>query len=420
MTDDDETSGGADGRQAQAALDGCAVVAAAAAGAVLFAVLGLPSPALFGGLLAGVVRALAFRRRIAVPLPAMTAAQAVIGVSMGSLVDLGTLRAVAANWLPVLLVTVGTLLLSLLAGLVLRLQPGISPVTGAFALIAGGASGIIVMARELGADERMVAVLQYLRVLLIVVLMPVVATGLYGASAGSGSGSAGEGPGWLAGLLFTVGCGVVGLRGRAMAAAAGRRPAGAAAAGGRGRPERPGARRRGARRPWGSPRSWSSACRSGLSFTRDSLATIGRALPLALAVILGLIVASAGLGAVLAAATGASALDGYLATTPGRAVRRPRHRDRQRRRRYFRARRPGAAAVRDAAQRPARGPDAATLGRDLSADRAYPGGPGLQRGGSTLSDDTAAGDADQHRGRRAAVHRRPARRPGGDPCRPAR
>ena len=55
----------------------------------------------------------------------------------------------------------------------------------------------------------------------------------------------------------------------------------------------------------------------GVSFTRESLATIGRALPLALAVIIGLIVASAGLGAVLAATTGASALDGYLATTPG-------------------------------------------------------------------------------------------------------
>ena len=55
----------------------------------------------------------------------------------------------------------------------------------------------------------------------------------------------------------------------------------------------------------------------GLSFTRASLATIGRALPLALAVILGLIVASAGLGAVLAATTGAGPLDGYLATTPG-------------------------------------------------------------------------------------------------------
>jgi membrane AbrB-like protein len=55
----------------------------------------------------------------------------------------------------------------------------------------------------------------------------------------------------------------------------------------------------------------------GVSFTRASLRTIGRAMPLALAVMLGLIAASAGLGAALSAATGVSALDGYLATTPG-------------------------------------------------------------------------------------------------------
>jgi membrane AbrB-like protein len=297
-------------------LDGCAVVAAAGAAAVLFAVLGLPSPALFGGLLAGLVRALTFRRRIGVPPPAMTAAQAVVGVSMGALVDLGTLRAVAANWLPVLLVTLGTLLLSLLAGLVLRLQPGISPVTGAFALIAGGASGIIVMARELGADERMVAVLQYLRVLLIVVLMPVVATGLYGAAPGSGSGAGDDGPGWLVGLLFTVACGLVGLvagRWLRLPVAALLGPLLLAAAvdlSGLGR---------GAQVPVavGVAAFLVIGLQVGLSFTRDSLATIGRALPLALAVIIGLIVASAGLGAVLAATTGASALDGYLATTPG-------------------------------------------------------------------------------------------------------
>jgi uncharacterized membrane protein AbrB (regulator of aidB expression) len=40
-------------------------------------------------------------------------------------------------------------------------------------------------------------------------------------------------------------------------------------------------------------------------------------LPLAVATILGLVVASAGLGLVLAGVTGRSALDGYLATTPG-------------------------------------------------------------------------------------------------------
>jgi membrane AbrB-like protein len=297
-------------------LDACAVVAAGAAGAVAFTLIGLPSPALFGGLLAGLVRALAFRRRITVPPQAMSAAQAVVGVSMGSLVDLATLRTVAANWLPVLLVTLSTLLLSLLAGLVLRLQPGINPVTGAFALIAGGASGIIVMARELGADERMVAVLQYLRVLLIVVLMPVVATGLYGASPGSGSGAGADGPGWLAGLLFTVGCGVVGLgigRLLRLPVAALLGPLVVAAVvdlSGLGR---------GAQVPTavGVAAFLVIGLQVGISFTRESLATIGRALPLALAVILGLIVASAGLGAVLAAATGASALDGYLATTPG-------------------------------------------------------------------------------------------------------
>ena len=41
----------------------------------------------------------------------------------------------------------------------------------------------------------------------------------------------------------------------------------------------------------------------GVSFTRAGLRTIGRALPLALAVILALVVAAAGLGAVLAAAS---------------------------------------------------------------------------------------------------------------------
>ena len=56
----------------------------------------------------------------------------------------------------------------------------------------------------------------------------------------------------------------------------------------------------------------------GLNFDRGSVRTIGRALPLALAVIVGVIVASAGLGVALSAATGASQLDAYLATTPGR------------------------------------------------------------------------------------------------------
>jgi uncharacterized protein len=217
----------------------------------------------------------------------------------------------------VLLVTVATLLLTVLAGLLMRLQPGITPVTGAFAMIAGGASGITAMSRELGADDRMVAVLQYLRVLLIVVLMPVVAATVYGADRVAGATAAAPGgPGWPAGLLFTVGCGALGLAvgrlaripvpallGPLVLAAVvdlGGLPHGA---------EVPALLQQGAFLVIG--------LQVGISFTRASLRTIGGALPLALGIIVGLVVASAGLGAVLSAATGGSALDGYLATTPG-------------------------------------------------------------------------------------------------------
>ncbi|WP_347059170.1 AbrB family transcriptional regulator [Blastococcus sp. HT6-30] len=97
-------------------LDAAFVVAAAAGLGLLLGLAGLPSPALFGGLVVGLVRALGVRSPARVPEPAATAAQAVIGVALGALVDVGTLRAVVANWLPVVLVPVATLLLSLLAG----------------------------------------------------------------------------------------------------------------------------------------------------------------------------------------------------------------------------------------------------------------------------------------------------------------
>ena len=306
------------GRRGARLLDAAVVVAGGVGLSLLAALVDLPSPALFGGLLAGLVRALAGRTVARVPEAAGTAGQAVLGVAMGGVVELGALRAVAADWLPVLLVTVGTLAFSLLAGGALRLHRGISPVTGALAMIAGGATGIVVMARELGADQRMVAVLQYLRVLIIVLLMPVVATAVYRAGPTGGdapSGAVGA-PGWLAGLAFTVGCSVAGVvlgRLLRLPVAALLGPLVAAAvlgltglSGGADVPSL-----------LVSAAFLAIGLEVGVGFTRESLRLIGRALPLALAIISLLVLACAGLGALLAALTGATALDGYLATTPG-------------------------------------------------------------------------------------------------------
>ena len=304
-------------RRWRSGLDLAATVVAAVGVSAVFAAVGLPSPALFGGLLAGLVRALAVRSVLTMPNRLATAGQAVIGVSAGALIDLETLRAVGANWLPVLLVTVATLLLSLGAGLLLRMHRGISPVTGAFSMIAGGASGIVAMARDLGADARMVAVLQYLRVLLIVVLMRVIATVVFsGSSGGARPVPEGDTAGWPAGLLFTVGCAVVGLvvgRLVRLPVASLLGPMIAAAA----------VDVSGLADGLAVPGLVESAAflviglQVGISFTVESLRTIGRALPLATAVIVGLILACFGLGAALAALTDVSALDGYLATTPG-------------------------------------------------------------------------------------------------------
>jgi uncharacterized protein len=298
-------------------LDLLAVLVVGVLVVLAFDALGLPSPALFAGLAVGLARALAVPRRVGVPDPAMTAVHVVIGVMVGTLVQVETLVAIASDWLPVVLVTVATLVLSLAAGQLMALRRGISRVTGAFSMVAGGATGITVMARELGADERMVAVLQYLRVLLIVLTLPAVAVLVFSADPAGGPGlGAGEGPGWWTELGFTAACGVAGtvaatllrvpvasLLGPMLVAAAldlGGLSVGA-----------------GVPFPLVELAFLLVGLQVGLNFTRASLRTVGSALPLALAVLVGLTLACAGLGVGLAAVTGVSPLDGYLATTPG-------------------------------------------------------------------------------------------------------
>jgi uncharacterized protein len=297
-------------------LDWTVVLLVGIATGALLSALSVPSAPLFGGLVAGLGRALLGRDRPALPRPAGVGAQAVIGVSIGALVQTATLHTLAEHWLPVLLVTIATLLVSLVAGQVMRLQRGVGPVTGAFSMIAGGASGITAMARDLGADEQVVAVLQYLRVLLIVVAMPIVATTVYGASAGTGPAPAADAPGWPAGLLFTAVCVGVGLLlGRVTRLPVGALlgPMAVAAA----------LDLSGLSQGAGVPSVVAAAgflaigLQVGLGFTRDSLRLVGRALPLALLLIVAAVAACAGLGMVLARVAGVSALDGYLATTPG-------------------------------------------------------------------------------------------------------
>ncbi|WP_432482193.1 AbrB family transcriptional regulator [Kineococcus esterisolvens] len=300
---------------ARTALHALALVAAVAAVTAGLGALGLPSPALFAGLLAGLLDALLVPRPLALPRGAGTAGQAVVGVTIGTLVQLSTLAALGEHWLPVLLVTLGTLALSLGTGALLGRHRDVDPVTGAFALVAGGAAGLVVMARQLGADERVVAVVQYLRVLVVVLSLPVVLRVAFGVRSDGTAVAGVDGSPW-AGLVLAAGCGLAGrwlgrvahlpaasLLGPMLLAAA--LSLGGAADGVR------------------VPAALETLAYAliglqvGLGFTRASLASVARVLPAALALIVTGIAGSAGLAALLSAATGLPLLDTYLATTPG-------------------------------------------------------------------------------------------------------
>jgi membrane AbrB-like protein len=274
---------------------------------------GLPSAYLFAALLAGLLTALFAPARVTLPDGAFTAAQAVTGVVLGAYLKTSSLRAAADAWLPVLLVSAGTLALCLAVGVVLGRRARVDGPTAVLGMIAGGASGIVAMARELGGDDRLVAFMQYLRVLIVVLLTPLIAGVAFGHQASGSAPSApllGDAKGWL---ITLVAAPAGALAGRAIRLPAGTllgplALAGAVALSGT---------------RFAVPELLQEAAfigiglQVGLRFTTDTVREVGRLLGPVILAIAALIVACFGLALALTATTDIPLLDAYLATTPG-------------------------------------------------------------------------------------------------------
>ncbi len=136
---------------------------------------GLPAPHLIAGLVVGLVVALsglARRGGVVVPPLGYTAAQAVTGVLLGTYFNPASLAALGGGWLPILGVMVATLAVSVGAGVLLARLTGLDPATAALGMVAGGSAGIVATSESLAADGRLVAFMQYLRLLLVVLSAP--------------------------------------------------------------------------------------------------------------------------------------------------------------------------------------------------------------------------------------------------------
>src|SRR4051812_4617018 len=187
--------------------------ATGAAGWALGAV-GLPSSYLFGALLLGLAVAIVWPERLEVPPRGFAAAQAVTGVTLGAYLQSSAPSAVGRSWLPVLLASAATLLLSIGSGLVLARLTATDSRTAALGMVAGGASGIVGMADDLGGDDRLVAFMQYARVLIVVLLTPLLFSGHHAASAGAVQGGPvfGHPMDWLVTIVLAVVGAVAGRR----------------------------------------------------------------------------------------------------------------------------------------------------------------------------------------------------------------
>jgi uncharacterized protein len=273
---------------------------------------GAPTPPLFAALVAGVVLALRSPVPPRVPNGARAVGMAIVGTAAGANIDTAVLRTVAAQPVAVVGGVLATLVVTMLIGQVLRFDADVDGRTAVFASIAGGASGVALAAREYDADEGVVMSVQYLRVVLVLVSVPLVAPLL----GGTGSADVPDPAAPLSQHLYTLAVVLLGL-GLARLLPFAAAPilwsllaaAGLALSGWFADPGVPG---------WVLAVGFTIVGGNvGTNLTRERLRRLVRLFPLALVqVVLG-ILACAAIGIVFAEAVGVSWLDGYLATTPG-------------------------------------------------------------------------------------------------------
>ena len=293
-----------------------------AAGSVLAGLLaqiaGLPAGWLVGPMLVAIALALAWPEHPTVPRWGRVASLAVVGGVLAAAFRPSVLPLIAANWFPVCLVVGGTLLLSLAVGMLLARIARLDRRTAALGTLPGAASGMLAMSDPLGADPRLVAVMQYTRVVVVVFSAALVTRfGLVPGAAPHEISTQGVTTSQGTALAYAL---------TALVAALGawlgtrlRLPAGALLG--------PlilgvGLEQLGVARlawPPGVPQAaflvlglW-----VGLLFDRASIKRAGRLFPFVLASAAGLVVACAGLGWALTALTNIDGLTAYLATTPG-------------------------------------------------------------------------------------------------------
>lgn len=136
---------------------------------------GMPVAWLIGPMLVAVALALRGHPPGPNPQPVFTGVQAVIGIALSASFSTDALRPLVDNW-PILLITIVlVLIVSVVAGVALGRMASLDHATASLGTVPGGASGMVAMSEEMGADPRIVAFMQYARVVTVIVFIAILA-----------------------------------------------------------------------------------------------------------------------------------------------------------------------------------------------------------------------------------------------------
>ncbi len=146
-------------------------LAIALAGGLFFTVLNLPASLISGSVVA-VASAALCGRPVRMPLPLARICYVVVGILLGAVVTPETLRGVTAWPASIALLMLCSVCMTLMTMTYLRIVHGWDPLSALLGASPGSMAQVIALSTELGGDLRAIAIVQTVRVLLLVIGLP--------------------------------------------------------------------------------------------------------------------------------------------------------------------------------------------------------------------------------------------------------
>lgn len=145
----------------------------------------VPAGWMVGPMIVSLLFSVSGRRNARISKAIFSGAQMVIGVLIAGTFHVNDIPLLIKHWYAVLLVSAGTLIISVVIGYGLASRNIMDRATAFLGVMPGGASGMVAMSSSMSADTKIVALMQYVRMITVVATASLVTKSLSGSAVSS-------------------------------------------------------------------------------------------------------------------------------------------------------------------------------------------------------------------------------------------